>query len=226
MGGLLYVAIYDPWICRKIIIWRQWVMKCLGIAIHWQALLFVPCHPIYNSATMSSTVVPCYHPSRCIRGILLKFSKQWTEIQRLFTNSFTNIIIKFWKTKPRWGWSHDSTPMADEEKYSGIHKRNNDYTDDEKYESTDYVYVVRYDYYLNRVATKNHQSCRSSFKNRLSLFLLFSFCFCFIYTRTDESTRSGRGNVSITCSPTTIGYAESRAIFPLELLHRPSPVEG
>ena len=55
--------------------------------------------------------------------------------RRLFTNSFTNIIIKFWKMKPTLVWSHDSTPMVDEEGYSGIHKSDNVYRDDEQYES-------------------------------------------------------------------------------------------
>ena len=50
--------------------------------------------------------------------------------RRLFTNSSTNIIIKFWKMKPRWGWSHGNIAMADEDDgYHGIHKRDKDYKD-------------------------------------------------------------------------------------------------
>ena len=36
-------------------------------------------------------------------------------IRRLFTNSFTNIIIKFWTKEPTVVWSHGSIPTEEDE---------------------------------------------------------------------------------------------------------------
>ena len=45
-------------------------------------------------------------------------------------------MIKLWTKKPRLGWSHDSIATADADGDNGLHKRNNDYRDDEKSEET------------------------------------------------------------------------------------------
>ena len=43
-------------------------------------------------------------------------------------------MIKFWTKKLRLGWSHDSIAMEDADGNNGLHKRNNDFREDEKYE--------------------------------------------------------------------------------------------
>ena len=90
----------------------------------------------YKLGGMRLEIVHRCPPSRCIRGSFLHFSQQWPTFRRFFTNSFTNIIIKFWTKKPRLGWSHDSIATADADGDNGLLKRNNDYRKDEKYKST------------------------------------------------------------------------------------------